>query len=299
MACGLGVTDLRWHSQMLAEPPVGQVNFWTPTPWRTRLEEGTRFGFMLKAPVRKIGGFGHFVRYEELSLAEAWELWGPANGVLTLDDFDARIREFAGKRSIVQLPPTNPVIGCIVLSDCIFLDQNDQFAPEEIGLSFPTQIVKWKRFDVDLVLPLERELPPQSVPFSLVDVTDENWETVRRRKRIAQPLFRRDVVAAYGGKCALTQSDCLEVLDAAHIQPFRGVASHHVQNGIALRKDVHSLFDAGLLTFAPDGAVTLSRQLSATSYAELAGRKASFPIAPDKRPSPDALQFHRGSIFRA
>jgi putative restriction endonuclease len=299
MACGLGVTDLRWHSQLLAEPPVGQVNFWTPTLWNLKLPIGTRFGFMLKAPVRKVGGFGHFVRYEELSVEDAWKRWGPANGVRTLEELNARIREFASKRSVLPLPASNPVIGCIVLKDCVFLEERDQFAPQEVGLPFPAPIVKWKRFETDLVIPVERELPIPSAPFSLVGVPDDNWETIRRRKRVAQPLFRRNIIEAYDGRCALTQSDFPEVLEAAHIQPFRGFASHHVQNGIALRRDIHRLFDAGLLTFEADGTVKLAAVLSATSYAGLAGQKAQFPSEQDNRPSLDALKFHQENVFRS
>ena len=37
------------------------VNFWTPTPWGVKgLRKGDRLYFMLKAPVRKIGGYGIF-----------------------------------------------------------------------------------------------------------------------------------------------------------------------------------------------------------------------------------------------
>lgn len=298
MTCGLAVTDLRWHSRMLVERPTGLINFWTPTPWNVKLSPGTRFGFMLKAPVRKVGGFGHFVRYEELDVRTAWQRWGPANGVETFEELAARIREFAAKRSITWAGEANPVIGCIILADCVFLDEPEFCAPEAIGLPFPAQIVKWKRFERDLILPVEGKLPHPTAPFSLVDVPEDSFENIRRRKRLAQPLFRREVIAAYGRRCALTGSDCPEVLEAAHIQPFRGFSSHHIQNGIALRRDIHRLFDAGLFALETDGSVVLSEQLRATTYAGLAGRKAQFPSTPTMRPSPDALAFHRRELFR-
>lgn len=299
MVCGLGVTDLRWHARMRSDPPIGPVNFWTPTPWNLRLEVGSRFGFLLKAPIRKIGGFGYLVKYEELSVHDAWTRWGPANGVATREELEKRIREFAGKRSLVPLPDSNPSIGCIILKDCVFLDDDSQISPEAVGLPFPPQIVKWKRFDRDLRLPFEEEFPPASFPFTLVDNPSSDWELTRRKKRVAQPLFRRDVVEAYGGKCALTGTDCEEALEAAHIQPFRGPKSQHVQNGIALRRDIHRLFDAGLITFDPDGTVVLSSQLQPSSYGTLAGVKAMFPKPADKRPSVDALAFHRTKVFRS
>mgnify|MGYP000628006017 FL=1 len=280
------------------DPPAGRVNFWTPTPWSLRLDVGSRFGFLLKAPIRKIGGFGHLVEYEELSVRDAWDRWGPANGVPTLEDLEKRIREFAGRRSLVPLPDSGPSIGCIVLEDCVFLDGDSQIAPEALGLSFPPQIVKWKRFAGELILPIEAEFPPASSAFTLVDDPHDDWELARRRKRVAQPLFRREVIAAYEGKCALTATDCEEALDAAHIQPFRGPKSHHVQNGIALRRDIHRLFDAGLIAFNADGTVVLSSRLQSTSYGALAGGRANFPRLTNQRPSFDALAFHRAKVFR-
>lgn len=61
----LAVTDPRWYKFMLDHPQAEPLNFWTPTPWKPKIAAGTTFGFMVKSPYRKIGGYGRFSRYEE------------------------------------------------------------------------------------------------------------------------------------------------------------------------------------------------------------------------------------------
>ena len=70
-------TDLDWFYFLREEPTGRFINFWTPTPWGVRrMGQGDRLYFMLKAPIRKIGGFGLFARYEEMSASEAWgRIW--------------------------------------------------------------------------------------------------------------------------------------------------------------------------------------------------------------------------------
>lgn len=294
---GLAITDLRWHSQMLAEQPIGVVNFWTPTPWKVSLPPQSRLGFMLKSPIRKIGGFGYVQTYEEATVDEAWERWGPANGVSSRAELDERIREFASKRSTAPIGEDHK-IGCLILEDCTFAEADDQYSPEELGLSFPRQIVKWKSFPGELILPFEKLLPNDS-SFELVSNPDIDWTVSRRKRRLAQSQFRRTVLAAYDRSCAVTGADCSEVLQAAHIQPFRSLDSHHVQNGIALRSDIHTLFDAGLISFEDDGEVMVSPRLSGSAYNALRGKRLALPKDSLAAPSPAALKHHREFVFRA
>lgn len=68
-------------------------------------------------------------------------------------------------------------------------------------------------------------------------------EVVRRR---GQARFRAALIKAYDGKCAITGCDAVEALEAAHISPHRGIHTDHVQNGLLLRADIHSLLDLGV-----------------------------------------------------
>lgn len=295
----LAVTDNRWHDQMLSDPPTGLVNFWTPTPWAVQLRPGVRWGFMLKAPVRRIGGFGTFVRYEEATVSEAWERWGLANGVQSLAEFQDRILGLAGRRSSTPIVSTNPVIGCVLLDACVILPSAEQPTPEDLGYGFPSQIVKWKGYPVgELELAFEASLPTPTAPFQLVASDGTTWEQRRSKKRIAQSLFRRDILAAYGGVCAATGTACDPVLEAAHIQPFVNYTSNHLQNGLALRRDIHRLFDAGLLSIRTDYTLEVSQRLTASPYAELEGVALHLPADSGARPSLEAIRYHRAEVFR-
>lgn len=294
----LAVTDPRWHDQMLSDPPTGLVNFWTPTPWKVKLQSGSRWGFMLKSPIRRIGGFGTLVGYEEATIEEAWERWGLANGVQSLADFRDRIIRFASRRSSAPIVGNNPTIGCVLLEACVFLPAKEWREPEEFGLIFKKQIVKWKRCNGELRLPFEDELPNSSLTFELVDPDGADWELKRTKKRMSQALFRRDVLQAYDSKCAMTGTACEQVLEAAHIQPFVNLKSNHIQNGIALRRDVHCLFDAGLLTIRPDYTIEVSSHLNGSPYRELHDEQLRLPSSGRSAPSQEAISFHRSEVFR-
>src|SRR4029077_12755333 len=66
--------------------------------------------------------------------------------------------------------------------------------------------------------------------------------------RLGQGAFRVAVTEAYGRQCAITDGKVLPALDAAHIRPYGEGGVHAKSNGILLRKDIHSVFDAGYAT---------------------------------------------------
>jgi putative restriction endonuclease len=101
----------------------------------------------------------------------------------------------------------------------------------------------------------------------------------------------------------VTGERSIPVLDAAHIQPYRGPASNHVQNGLLLRADLHRLYDAGYLTVTPDLRVDVSRRLredfeNGKAYYVLAGERIAVPDAPALQPSRLALDWHASHDFQ-
>ena len=84
-----------------------------------------------------------------------------------------------------------------------------------------------------------------------------------RSKRYGQ--FRRIILAADGHRCVLTGESTTAALEAAHLIPAKLGENDKPFNGIALRADLHRLFDAGLFTFAKDGEVVLADKDAATS----------------------------------
>jgi hypothetical protein len=111
--------------------------------------------------------------------------------------------------------------------------------------------------------------------------------------RRGQLGFRNKLLEAYNCRCALTNCDCADTLEAAHILPYRGEDTNHIQNGILLRSDIHTLFDMGKIEFAPiTHDVILSGALKGTAYGKLKGKKLRLPSQANNRPNEHALRQH-------
>lgn len=124
----------------------------------------------------------------------------------------------------------------------------------------------------------------------LHDTRDRADRTIALRQ--GQPSFRRELLAAYERRCALTGCDVVDVLEAAHISPYLGTHTNVVSNGLLLRADVHTLFDRHLVTVTPDLVIRISPSLADGLYGELNGARAATPNARASRPSVDALSAH-------
>lgn len=93
-----------------------------------------------------------------------------------------------------------------------------------------------------------------------------------RRVRRGQPKFRRNLLALYGGRCAVTGWGPESVLEAAHILLHAESGLNHSDNGILLRADLHSLFDDGLMKIDPSNlTIVLDPSLSGSPYWALNG----------------------------
>lgn len=113
-------------------------------------------------------------------------------------------------------------------------------------------------------------------------------------KRRGHPTFRQSLLEAYDGRCALTNFNAADTLEATYIVPFRGKHTHHPSNGLLLRADVHTLFDLGKIAIDTGSmTVVLSDELMESSYRILAGRPLRYPKDESLRPSTEALDLHR------
>ncbi len=129
-------------------------------------------------------------------------------------------------------------------------------------------------------------------PENFVDARDRVMTTIVRRR--GQPGFRAALLQAYGSTCAFSGCAVEDVLDAAHIVPYRGVETNHVQNGLLLRTDLHALFDLGLLAVdAGTMGILVSPALEASEYAQFVDRSLRVPAETDRAPSAAALEHHR------
>ena len=95
------------------------------------------------------------------------------------------------------------------------------------------------------------------------------------RPRLGQGAFRVLVTDIYERRCAVTQERTLPALEAAHIRPYGDGGAHEAENGLLLRRDIHSLFDAGYVTVTPENSISKSAAASGRS-SKMAGTTTNF-----------------------
>jgi hypothetical protein len=112
------------------------------------------------------------------------------------------------------------------------------------------------------------------------------WQGVLQR-RGAEDL-RQKLLAAYGGKCAVSGADAEAALEVALIDPD-GPAEP--KNALLLRADIRTLFDLNLLRVHPQTRkVVLADSVQNGAYARLWARPVRPPESKDAAPSFTALE---------
>ncbi|WP_201743963.1 HNH endonuclease [Paragemmobacter ruber] len=102
------------------------------------------------------------------------------------------------------------------------------------------------------------------------------------RQRPDQGRFRAGLLARHGARCCMTGCAVAEALEAAHIIPFAETERDRdsAANGLLLRRDVHRLFDLGLISVEPEaGAIWVAPDLRASDYGALHGRALQAGVA--------------------
>lgn len=127
----------------------------------------------------------------------------------------------------------------------------------------------------------------------------ENVEDARKRvvasivRRRGQGAFRKKLLQAYNNTCAITGCQQVEVLEAAHIHPYKGEQTHAVSNGLLLRADLHTLFDLYLVAIDPVTLrIRLAPELMQSDYAHYDTQPLHTPSLPSAKVSVEALQWH-------
>ena len=308
-------TDQAWFEFLSSQATAGRLdeaNFWSPKSLRPlkRMRPGEPVFLRLKKPSDAIAGFGFFAHFSVLSLAEAWEFFGWKNGDASELSFLGRLGKYRGV-DLLDPSTTRAPLGCTVLRD-LSLWPRERWIPwgQEMGWSrnvvrgsTETDPVRASRL-LGEILYDHLEPPAELVqPFELVDVDRRRLVESRSVAREGQGTFRARLLDAYGRRCAITGERTEPVLDAAHIQPYLGPRSNHMQNGLILTKEFHTLFDRGYVTVTPDSTVRISGRLredweNGRRYYEFDGRSlARLPDQAGMRPSREALEWHGEQVF--
>jgi hypothetical protein len=119
-------------------------------------------------------------------------------------------------------------------------------------------------------------------------------ETTRKAlidARVGQGRFREDVLAAWGGRCAVTGCSVLKVLRASHAVAWRESTDEErldPDNGLPLLANLDALFDAGLIAFDDAGEMLVSNLLPPEQRGIL-----GVPARLRAQPTPGQLAFLR------
>ena len=299
----IAVTDGEWFDMLRQQPNLAEVNFWAPSAANFRaLQPGEMFLFKLHAPRNVIVGGGIFAYANALPCSLAWEAFREANGARSAQEMRARIARYRrtdpGDRSDFE-------IGCRILTQPFFFAEADWIP---VPASWAPNIVSFKTYntgDADgLALwdAVNDRLKRPNFP-GMAEAQSRFGEPQLIRPRLGQGAFRVLVTDIYNRRCAVTHERTLPALEAAHIRPYGDGGEHEARNGLLLRRDIHSLFDAGYVTVTPDLRFEVSRRIkeefdNGKHYYALHGHKIDAPSDVGQRPDPDALTWHNEHCFK-
>lgn len=299
----IAVTDSDWYDMLRQQPGLAEVNFWAPSAASFRaLQPGEMFLFKLHAPRNVIVGGGIFAYANALPCSLAWEAFREANGARSLPEMRARIARY---RRTDPADRSDFEIGCRILTQPFFFDEADWIP---VPASWSPNIVSFKTYDTGepdgLALwdAVNDRLNRPGFP-GMAEPQARFGEPQLIRPRLGQGAFRVLVTDSYNRRCAITQERTLPALEAAHIRPYGEGGEHEARNGLLLRRDIHSLFDAGYVTVTPDLRFEVSRRIreefdNGRHYYELHGKPIFAPADRLRSPDVEALRWHNEYAFR-
>ena len=194
------------------------------------------------------------------------------------------IRQVSGRPS-----PTYRILGLALVAEW----EAGYFLLEGLSPQGHTDAIP-ARAQVNLLIALHEEAASNEgsqIAESIKEGLDRIIASIVRRR--GQPEFRKALIEAYSGKCAVSGCDAVEALEACHIVPYGGPQTNRVSNGLLMRADLHTLFDVGLLAVNPSNmTAVIAPSLLLTTYREFSGKTISVPEGKANRPSLDALRAH-------
>lgn len=298
----VAVTDSDWFEMLRRQPDLSEVNFWAPSPRNFKaLDPGELFLFKLRAPRNVIVGGGIFAYANVLPCSLAWEAFGQANGARSAKEMREQIvRHRSGHKD----DRSDFLIGCRILTQPFFFEEEDWLP---VPRSWARNIVAFKTYNTgnDEGLGLWNSVRDRLNRQPLSSITEQRpryGEPRPIRPRLGQGAFRVLVTDIYQRRCAVTRERTLPALEAAHIRPYAEGGDHEARNGLLLRRDIHSLFDAGYVTVTPDHEFEVSGRIkeefeNGRDYYGLHGKSIYVPKDVGQKPDTAALSWHNENCF--
>jgi predicted restriction endonuclease len=85
---------------------------------------------------------------------------------------------------------------------------------------------------------------------SMTDLRDKKFSQIILRR--GQSRFRQKLGERYNYQCLITGCRLFDIVEACHIIPYMGEQDNHLDNGLLMRADLHTLFDLDFLGIEPE-----------------------------------------------
>lgn len=121
--------------------------------------------------------------------------------------------------------------------------------------------------------------------------TDERQTVLKQIKaRRGQKQFRDKLIKKYGPVCMVTGCTILHIIEACHINPYKGEKDNDVNNGLLFRTDIHTLFDLNLVGIEPESlTIHIKKDFLKNGYEDWHLKKLLHCTA-NKQPASKALE---------
>ena len=172
----IGVTDNRWFEFLSSRSP-DEINFWRPSGFGSfqAIPTGSPFLFKLHSPYNFIAGGGFFVKHSNLPLSLAWEAFGEKNGAASQDELRLLISKFRSNKPQEH----DPVIGCTILADSFFLEEENWIpAPSD----WASSIVQGKTYETNQGVGVKKKILSQTWACGLKEFRDQ-YTSLELQKR--------------------------------------------------------------------------------------------------------------------
>ena len=147
------------------------------------------------------------------------------------------------------------------------------------------------RYPVGVLVESGEALPPEG--------STEHEQVIVARK--GQGIYREGLLAKWNGACAVTGLAVPELLMASHAKPWKrasNVERLDGNNGLPLVPNLDKLFDKGYISFADDGAVMISPDLSSAACGAFGVDASMHLLKPLSAAQQTYMAYHRNHFFK-
>lgn len=286
-------TDKEWFNFLVNKGLTENVNFWTKEKLNINQKH---FPFFFKTSDQKIVGYADYLYQEKLTISQAWDIFGPRNGVNDFSDFKIKLKKVL---NIDNVEDTNQKIRCTVLTNVIKFEKSVDL--KQIGVAGMQTMKYIDKTLSDRIFELAGIFNNSNLEIN-VSAVEPKFVKSLVKTRAFQSRLREEVLNLYDGKCVICGIDNPELLNVSHIVPVSKKEEYagKPENTLLLCKLHDAMFDRGLISIDSEGRIVISRKLENTKseklireIEEIKGKKLNIDLSKSR----DFIKWHYDHIF--